>query len=183
MTDERRDSGKTVIGAKRLCLQIRDSCPEKFMVVDLSWRLVRFLYKERRLCSALQIPVPELIGTDGHYASPSLASLVSHWLRGSSLLAEVAPEIAAIANAPTQPSAQSASRTAQHLFLFLELLLPARITAEELSDGRELIHRLVNNQEHSLKVYVKTFSTSAWCLFNAFGYVIATVLGRNRNKS
>ena len=183
MTDERRSSGKTVIAPKRLCLQIRDNCPERYMVVDLSWRLIRMVHEGGRLSSKFWIPGPELLGTDGYHASLSLASLVRHWLRGSSLLVEVSQDLAAIANAPTRSSAQPAHGTAQHLFQFLELFLPARITAEELSDGREMIHRLVDNEAHPWKVYAKAFSTCAWCLLNAFGYVVATVLGRTRNKS
>jgi hypothetical protein len=71
----------------------------------------------------------------------------------------------------------------RHTFEFLDVLLPKRLREEELSDAREVIHRLVSTGAPHWKICSKTFSTCAWCLLNAFGYVVATVLGRNRNKS
>ncbi len=74
-------------------------------------------------------------------------------------------------------------RTTRSLFEFLDLVLPLRLRNEELSDGREVINRLLVEGASSWKIYTKTFATCGWCLLNAVGYVIATLLGRNRTKS
>lgn len=77
----------------------------------------------------------------------------------------------------------SMPRAAGRLFEFLELLLPKRLRDEELSDAREMVCYLVAAGAPVWKIYTKTFSTCFWCLLNALGYVVATVLGRSRNKS
>lgn len=79
--------------------------------------------------------------------------------------------------------AQRIPRSVRRLFEFLDLLLPKRLREEELPDAYEVIHSLLITEAPHWKIYTKTLSTMVWCLLNAVGYVVATILGRNKAKS
>lgn len=81
------------------------------------------------------------------------------------------------------PTCPSIPRATEEIFGLFDLLLPPRLRDEDLADGREVVHALVLVGAPRWKIYIKTFSTCGWCLFNAFGYVIATFLGRTKTKS
>jgi hypothetical protein len=70
---------------------------------------------------------------------------------------------------------------ARATFDWCEVLLPKRVTNEEIGDALELIHRIANDPTCTrprLKIFLKTVSTVFFLFLNAFRHFKSSVQGK-----
>ena len=74
--------------------------------------------------------------------------------------------------------AYRACRSAHAVFRLAQLLVPSRLSKEELGDALEVIHQLVRAHASAWKIYLKIATTVGWLTLNVVREVSSALLGR-----